>query len=126
MSASPAVLAVTEREEKELEAAIAKAIRPVSDVVAKMAGQQEEHRDHVKESLGRIEDSLKKQSSAIGRIDGRVESHEAQLSEIRGKGARKPFNFNGTHFTLILLAALGLVAIAGTAVGIDVLGWIQK
>ena len=128
MSESPAVVQIEPQDmldEKDLEVAISKAIRPLSETVAKMAGSHEEHRDHVHRSLGRIEDSLKKQSSAIGRIDGKVQIHEAQISEMRGKGEKKPIHFNGTHLTLILLGVLGLVAIAGTAVGIDVLGWFR-
>jgi hypothetical protein len=113
-------------EQQQLEATIAHAIAPLSRAVAKMSGSVDEHKDHVHRSLARIEKTQKDQGRELGGISAMVRRHETEISSIQnGKDEKKPFKFSGTHLTLILLGVLGLVAMAGTALGVDILGFFK-
>lgn len=104
---------------------IANDVKKISHAVAQMSGSQQEHKDHVHRSLGRIEDSLKKQASKIGKIEGIVDIHEAER-QARSKGEKKQFHFTGMHLTLALSLGLVVIAVIGHLAGVDVIGVFKR
>lgn len=133
---SPPAVAVKDETnfiEAVVETSVVKATQPIArDVqniqlsVAKMIGSQDEHKDHVHRSLGRIEDSLKKQASKIGHIEGIVNIHEAER-QAQSKGEKKSgFHFSPLHLTLALSLGLVVVAVIGHLAGADVIGIFRR